>query len=269
MNQLLKLGLFWGLFFVMGLMTGCSSDSGDDSGGTQWVTYTGSTSQATIDDSNAQALSMAPYSNLEKARANNDGIEVLQGMLPGLLAGTYDECGGSYSQQFESASSGTIIFNDYCVMTGVDQVTLNGSVYASQSGQAQTMKMSNLSVNVNGTEYIVSGTFVREGTSFTMDFVGVDGKTYRIEDLVVQESTTVAGGVNIISGRFYHPDHGYVDMHSSSPIVSETCGDVLRPTSGKVIVEGANGTDGSVEYLGCAEYMVCTNQDSTCETLPW
>lgn len=269
MKQISKMLLFLGLLISLAMISGCGGGSDGGGGGTQWVTYTGSTSMATIDETNASVLTLGTYSNLNQMRNNQENLDDLMRVLTSLAYGNYTECGGTYSEQPESDNSGTIIFSNFCIMTGIDEIVLDGAVYFSDDGQKRVVKMSNFSLKVNGVAYTVSATFKMEGNSVSMDFVGVDGKTYRIENLVVQNSSQVPGGVDIISGRFYHPDHGYVDIHSDSPVVSDTCDNMLRPTQGKVIANGANGTDASVTYQGCAEYTVCTSQDTMCNTYQW
>jgi len=268
MKKLLNSIHILGLLTVIAMVSGCGGDS-DSDGGTQWVTYTGSTSMATIDETNASVLTLGTYSNLDEMRNSQENLSDLMRVLDSLVADNYTECGGSYSERPESNNSVTVVFSDYCIMTGGDEIVLDGSLNVSYEVQRTVLKMSNFSLSVNGVAYTVSTTFVMEGNSVSIDFIGIDGKTYRIENLVVQNSSQVPGGVDIVSGRFYHPDHGYVDIRSDSPIVSETCDNMLRPTQGKVIVDGANGTDASVTYLVCAEYTVCTNQDTMCNTYQW
>jgi hypothetical protein len=247
---------------------GGGSDGAAVTRGNQWITYTGNTSMATIDSTNAKILTIDTYSNMDQIKGNKENLDDLLRVLTS-LASSYSECGGSYSERRESSTSGTAEFSNFCVMTGGDQIILDGEVYVSDSGQTKILKMSGFSLSVNGIEYSVSASFEMNGSSISMDFVGIDGKTYRIEDFEVRDSYQVSGGVDIVSGRFYHPDYGYVDMYSSSPIVSETCDNILRPTSGNVVITGANETDASVEYQGCADFTVCTNQDAMCSTYQW
>ena len=244
-------------------ISACGSDSDGTpvSSGNQWVTYTGNTSMATIDAANVNALTVGTSSNVNHIRDNEENLQELLRVLSNIDPTSSTRCGGSYTEQ-----GNTVTFSDYCEMFGNDKITLDGSMYISQSGQVLIIKMSDLKVTVNDIELTLNASFEMDDNKVSMDFVGIDGKTYRIEDFVVQDTFQ---GVNIISGRFYHPDHGYVDIYSTDSIVTAMCDTVMRPTSGKVIVTGANGTDASVTYQGCADYTVCTNQDSMCNAYQW
>ncbi len=89
------------------------------------------------------------------------------------------------------------------------------------------------------------------GFSYTAYF-DRDGKTYKIENIDYSSGS--------ISGRFYHPDHGYVDITTDAAFTYDSttkqyCGGVIRIT-------GKDATDSTIYSTisvnaGCTTYTAC------------
>jgi hypothetical protein len=70
-----------------------------------------------------------------------------------------------------------------------------------------------------------------------------------------------------VSGRFYHPDYGYVDVATPVIITYADCGGVYHPISGTLRITGAGGHYGEFIGNGCVTYSLCL--DNVCETRSW
>ena len=105
------------------------------------------------------------------------------------------------------------------------------------------------------------------GLTVTTNFQA-SGLTYKIENLVIDTSS----GLNI-SGRFYHPTHGYVDVTTTTnfTLVSTNpdkyCGGTLQLTG-----SGGDAIDFTADN-SCSTYTVCVTPNGglqTCQTgLAW
>jgi hypothetical protein len=146
----------------------------------------------------------------------------------------YGNCGGSLSVAFDVDEStgefdGTFDYQKFCE----DGVTLDGrgqmnGVFEDGFNRFRQIRMTYnvISVDKSESSYKISGWIdieVHSGTSETdrMDIVlqdGVSGKTYWIHDYLV----TFRSGYNDydveISGQYFDPDEGYVDIHTEQPV---------------------------------------------------
>lgn len=198
-----------------------------------------------------------------------------------------DECAsssGNASMTFDSSSSsnsaGTITYNNFCVGTVSDGSTLNGQVSFdfsyNASGEIKTSRYeySNVQVTDNATQntdtlnmvmncvynYDSGGNLSFLDCDYHEDFVGTDGVTYRIDDAVISESNTTPGAFDI-TAAIYHPDHGYVDIMTTSPI-TYGCASGL-PDGGTVeFTDGTNTV--TVQFHGnCTEFTVTYDNEVT------
>ncbi|MBI3569494.1 MAG: hypothetical protein HY082_00060 [Gammaproteobacteria bacterium] len=150
--------------------------------------------------------------------------------------------------------SGTISFNGYCD----DGDTLTGE--ASFSGRidpvideftALNLSTSSLTVVSGADNFTIAGslaftamTSVSENLSMTLDIRDGTGKMYRIENflcaLAYNSPSSGTDSVRVVSGRFYHPDHGYVDVASTSDFLFTGASDY--PYAGVLVVTGRGGS---------------------------
>ena len=184
----------------------------------------------------------------------------------------------------------TISFNNYCLGDLTYSTTMNGSmtmkVYFAGALSVSTITKveiayENLTVSntVGSTTYssTFSGTTILDYDGFTYPtpnsvsntvYFGRDGKIYKITDINISS-------LGNISGRFYHPVHGYVDITTESTFdrnltTGEYCGGTLR-IAGKT----AGGSDIATTIAvsaDCATYTICYDVDSggTCtNNVPW
>lgn len=165
-------------------------------------------------------------------------------------------CGGSagYTVRGDDVTgdfNGTFTFNDYC--EGGD--TLNGTI--SMSGrldpatfkfEQMTMTFSSLSFSSSSDSVAIDGAIAVNITSATTTAVTVNmkmkenitSKVFWIENYAATIETVMAGEEIDISGRFYNPDYGYVDL--STPTHIFVAGNDEWPSSGVMIATGASGS---------------------------
>lgn len=186
--------------------------------------------------------------------------------------------------------SGNFTYDNYCISSlgssSVDDITLHGKI--SYSGtlvlsgnqpifQSMTISVEYLEFTVGSSSEEFSGsmTITFDGSTFnrvasltvTTNFKA-NGLTYKIEDLVINASNVLN-----ISGRFFHPTHGYVDVTTTSNFTKfgvnpdEYCGGSLQLT-------GSNGDiiDFTADF-SCSTYEVCVTPNAglrTCQSgLTW
>ena len=136
-------------------------------------------------------------------------------------------------------------------------ISLNASNFSMTSGS--------LNQAINGTINVAltyNAGFSLTDKTFTMtaDFRDVDGKIYRVENYQeVYNSTT---GVNI-SGRFYHPDYGYVDLSTSTPFNMGSCSP--HPETGVLTLTGTSGQwiEIDANTSNCSTYQLTWGDGTT------
>ncbi len=157
---------------------------------------------------------------------------------------TYDDVTGSFS--------GTFTFNSFCE----DNETISGSM--SFSGQvnlstasfsgAITMTFSNLTVSSGGDSFTTKGTITFNDNNagsivMTMDLLLHDNtldKTYHAANYTINEQLGVGYTDITITGRFYDPDHGYVDLQTTTAF--RTNNSDIWPSTGVMAMTGNGGT---------------------------
>jgi len=98
--------------------------------------------------------------------------------------------------------------------------------------------------------------------SIQSDFVGGDGRTYRISDMTVSGSDT--SGWNV-SATVYDPDLGSIAIDTTTSLMLDCPTGV--PSSGALSITGANSAEVTVDYLSCTEFQICF--EGICNTVTW
>lgn len=194
-------------------------------------------------------------------------------------------CGGSATVSGTNSGdsvnvniTGTITYSNYCETTPEGNATINGSIAFTMIGTADnfvfTISASYLAIASGGQSvaYSMNYTLTVNGSTatatMTADYRGTDGKVYRIENYQVvlgNYGVTVA-----ISGKLYHPDHGYVTVSTPTPLQYSNCYGYYRPTIGVLRVTGAGGVYAEFIPQDCDQYQVCLTDGSTvCDLLDW
>ena len=113
-------------------------------------------------------------------------------------------------------------------------------------------------MSIDGAVYTINASVACDstGSSCAVDFVGSDGKTYRIVDLNVGGNDTSGYSV---SGTFYHPDYGSVSMTTTTPI-TYGCAPLPQPDTGEMSFVGQGATSGRIIFQGCSTYSYCYDE---------
>ena len=179
---------------------------------------------------------------------------------------------GSYVMNFDDQTgefTGTLSFNGYCS----EGVTLSGSAtfsgtFDDVNGEFSvfTVSIASLTVSSAGDSFTTSGTisfsFQTSPTTMTADLLMRDNTTLEVF-WVYNYSITTVDGLNYeeisFTGRFYHPNYGYVSISTPTPIRIYD-GD-MWPSQGVLVVSGAGGTGARLTADISFSYMVEADTD--------
>lgn len=174
--------------------------------------------------------------------------------------------------------TGTITYSNYCETTLEGNATINGSITFTLVGTANdfvfTISAPYLAISAGGQSvaYNMNYTFTVTGSTatatMTANYRGTDGKVYRIENYQIVLGNY--GQTIDISGKLYHPDHGYVTVSTPTPLQYSNCYGYYRPTIGVLRVTGAGGVYAEFMPQDCDQYQVCLTDGSTvCNLINW
>ena len=166
-------------------------------------------------------------------------------------------------------SEGTITFNNCGIYDGIgDIIYLTGTVsfigtYDS-FGNPSTLYMnmyltasyggdtSQINLTLNCVD--LSGS---PSCTVTSDFVGMDGRIYRLTDIAV-----IPLGVGFdVSATIYDPDYGYFTMYTTAPLAFECANGA--PSIGRVVISGESSTSGIIDFPDCSGFTVTIDGLST------
>jgi hypothetical protein len=274
------------ILLITVLAAACGGGGGGASSGnnTSTTAYTGSTSQAQISPSNAQTLTETGSNSVQlSSTAGGSSVgapRLLRSIglaaraaarVPETLSGN---CGGTSvsDSTYNSATgaiSGTTTHNNYCQdgTTENGQTSFSGTFNAATSALNITMTFTNYAVKDSTSDTIMNGTATLTGTlvngtmnNFTM-IMNVDTRD-NIENMVLKMENVNISIIDtasyteftISSGKVYHPDYGYFEL--STPTAIRTNVGDANPSSGVLIITGANNTKGKLTYLSNTQYTV-------------
>lgn len=273
---LLSLILSWGL-----VACGGGGGSDDDSGDTG--AYTGSTDPARVSLDNSDDLTLAAVSGI-KAAISEDFVP---DSIPGgstrpqgtvnwkqLASRTANEpvegvcSSGSVdvtSTQNSSGTAGTatMVFNDCTyddVYTG-ETVTIDGAMqFAFNEDGSFSITIHNMTVTSSsyGSEHLAYYHMECDADfncSWTTDVVGIDGRTYRIENARISGGAMLDGTLTV-----YDPDYGAVEVTATAILYECTYG---VPSAGSVTLTGEGGSSASVVFNDCDSFTVTVDGAST------
>lgn len=180
----------------------------------------------------------------------------------------YGNCGGSASfsinvNDLTGDFTGSFDFKNYCE----NGVTISGSTSFSgvidinaQDLQKFSFSFDNLSFNDGSDSFTIAGNISYNYTSYpatvSMDIKlrdGTTGKVYWVNNY----SMTIEGDYYEMSGRYYDPDCGYVDVSTITPFYNVSD----WPTEGILVVTGDIGSEGGstiarLKALSSTIYMI-------------
>lgn len=266
---------------VLASCGGGGGGSSEDEG----LIYTGLKSPASVDAGNAEELAIAAAGGANQAIAADtansanpisprgsatnlnlvamivEQLEILaltesrsaQQLLP-----ICDNSGSADLDQNIDGTEGTIVFTN-CQVTGGNSAVVNGRVEfaATLSGLTITslnMRFINFRVTYLGDTQTVNMTVSCSGAPLTCnlfsDYVGVDGRIYRVEITVV---TNTAGTSFDVDATVYDPDHGYFTIDAS--VTYNNCPGGV-PETGTITITGDAATTASAVFNDCDSFTV-------------
>ncbi len=313
--------LVW-IISVFLIVTACKIDSsGSDDGNadTSGISYTGLTSQATIDSSNATYLARGAYtgtttgsqltmsvaSSPSYAANNNSSVLVLIQELGDTLltayssskyssgdviahaiitdSGTeYGDCGGSSSYTMEADDvtgefTATIIFYSFCSSgttfsgtvsySGKIDIETGDPLYITASFDSLTINAGYGSVTLKGNIYYDEFYWSLFEISFraTSNFLilnNATGQVFKLEYYTVVYTATANYLEFDVSGKYYHPDYGYVIVSTTTPFRIAVGNSY--PSQGVLVVSGKTGIAGGstavqLTVLSSTQYQIEAN----------
>ncbi len=289
MKRILRLGnaVWFMLLMLIILTSGCGGGGGVSSSGgnnAPATAFTGKTSQAVITQSNAKVLTDAgsdsgllssgavgssvgakPVARTAKfaMQAVSTAPETLNGNCGGnsVTSSTYDSVTGKVS--------GSTTYNSYCQdgTTENGQTTFSGTLSQANSSLDVTITFSSYSTKDATDDSLMNGSANLQGTiqngnlsgvSMTMNVDikdNIQNKVLKLENILITSTyTTTYSEFTISGGKVYHPDYGYFDLSTPTAILTNS-GDEY-PSSGVLVIAGANGTKGKLTYLSKTQYKV-------------
>jgi hypothetical protein len=190
-------------------------------------------------------------------------------------------CGGTFSYTISvddvtGAFNGTLSFSAYCEVPGESisgQVSFSGLIdLVTPSFTSLQFTATYLALTDGGKSFAIAGTvafsFSGAAATVTENFAIQDGsgKVYQVQNLVITLTDTGSQKQETLSGRFYHPDHGYVDVVTTVTFVVPLGS--AYPTSGSLTINGASGTKAVLTALADGTYTldIDTDGDGSLET---
>jgi hypothetical protein len=300
------LKIFWPALFTLSIsLQGCgggggSSDGPADSGdptnsvsdNTSTGDYSGSESQAVVNEDNAKDLAVAAASGAKRA-VDNDGVtfpmqtaaksaSVNTSITPMVLVEPTEEMHAQATAELcphggearvetiderEESLLNVFSFNSCSYGEGLYLHTFTGTARAFYTYTPRTshhevvgelITVDNASKNINLTIHCDNN-----GCELFSDFAGYDGRTYRQTEVAVTEE---GNSIYSATGRIYDPSHGYFDITTEIPFTLDCPND--RPGAGRLRFTGASESSGTIEFISCDEYVVTTD-GGTSNTYSW
>ncbi|MCG7866484.1 MAG: hypothetical protein JAY74_08945 [Candidatus Thiodiazotropha taylori] len=95
---------------------------------------------------------------------------------------------------------------------------------------------------------------------FVVDFFSDDDFVYRMTD-IYRTSRSRNTGIEV-SGRSYHPDHGYVNFETDSDVRIDLNCENTHPSVGRVIFSGSDNSQGSIDFISCMQFVISNSVSS-------
>lgn len=270
----------------------CGGGGGSSSGGSNSI-YSGTTTQATIDSSNASNLTTDSYKSLGSIDSSSDsassslkpgiGIpaplaaplakvaEVMAGGPRFATATSPGNCGGTLtidSTGSTGAKTVTMAYSNYCLSLFGVSFTTNGTVVATGASTAYTVTFTSYSVTLSGTTVALSGTVGVSGSvtgtvttatstvNLEMSSSGTGGSySVKMENVAIAATvdSSTSGYTSSISGKFYYSTAGYVTL--STPTTISGTG-TSKPSAGELRADGAANTAARITFTSSTTYTV-------------
>jgi len=232
------------------------------------ISYTSLTGMAVINEDNAVELALGAYFGgpfEDSYWAEQLGSIEFE---PGTVTGN---CGGSLTITVDEldtngAFTGKAVFEKYCEdgLTISDIVNITGSANLNTL-EINSMVMSFKQLSVSSVEgsVLMNGTINSQfglGTlQQTMDYLIRDNASYKVYEIVNYQIDTEISPIGTVeitytSGKYYHPDFGYVELESISPFIVYDGG--YGADSGELLVKGNAFTKALLSVINSEDIKV-------------
>lgn len=273
------------IIIASSLVLASCGGGGSDSSADQDIIYTGSKSPASIDAGNAEDLAIAATGGSNQAIAADtansaytisprgsetnsnlvsklvEQLEIITATRSRIAQQPLPICepGGSADlDQNNDGTQGTIVFTN-CMITGGNGEVVNGTVTFNATISGTTlislnMRFINFRVTYQGETHAINMTVSCGGSPLVCDlfsdFVGLDGRIYRVEITVV---TNTAAASYDVDATVYDPVHGYITVDAS--VNFNNCPGGV-PETGTLTITGDTATTANVVFNDCDSLTV-------------
>jgi hypothetical protein len=287
------------------LIQACGGGGGGGGGSSVSVpTYSGLTTEARVEDANAESLSIAAASGTaQSVVADTSGgafaprsttspesklVEIspriaqwiagtgglYSGKVVNLSADICDAGGSAIADTNDAETVGTITFSNCGIYIDASSVMyLTGTVdytITLVSGSPDTLSMT----------FRVNATYegLTEAINLSLNCVDLSGSPScsirsdfagidgRVYRLTDINVTSYGTDTYYIDATVYDPDYGYFSMTTTTPLLLDCPNGV--PRTGAVVISGDGTTSGTISFVSCTEYNVTIDGVSTTYSWP-
>lgn len=249
---------------VAGVLASLNSPSGDDG-------FHGPRTQTLLnvlkqDVETFTALSTQNSAGIAKATQTASGTET-------------GDCGGTaaYSisvNDINNEFSGTITYSGFCddIYTITGRLSFQGS-YANNAFDSTTLTLDDLTIVAGSESLAVDGTITASQSGATTTVVSnllmqnASGGVFKTEDLTIVSTAFSTYDEVSYSGRFYHPDYGYVTLSTPSGEAFVVYHIDDYPSSGQLVATGANGGTATLTATSNTTYQLDINAPPDVSTI--
>lgn len=293
-----KIQIQWFLIvFSIFTLTACGGGGGGSGGAP--VSYAGKTTQAKVTEENSGTLASdalnfgqgrggtIPFNKPAGAGTTNASIPKLYELAQRAITKQSNAFSANkpvgFPEEVESGECGgrsvingtvddengdfdiTVRFENFC--EGGWTFSGNMTVQGNGNSRSLTITVNNLTVSDGTVSTTMDGTMTANvnsltSSSMTMDIAIRDngsGRTFKLENYSVS-SRLRSGAINItISGRFYNPEEGYIDL--STPQTLRILSGDLYPSSGILEAQGSDGTKTRLTALSATQFQLQVDAD--------
>ncbi len=184
------------------------------------------------------------------------------------------ECGGtaSYTVSVDDVTgdfNGRFTFSNYCELDDVlnGGLSMSGNIDSNSVGFGNvTMTMTSLTIRTGNDSFTMDGSMSLNLDDnpivATMDMKLKDNTTQQVfwvENVRLSIIQTFAYEELSMEGRFYHPDHGYVDITTLTPF--RYTGTDAYAFPGVMVATGASGSETTLTSLSNTSYQIDIDED--------